>query len=85
MTKFIAVVNVIAWSGFWAFGYIAVTSRDMTDGRLAVAAALALLGLIVGSFAWRSLCRAAEERGYARARRQLDPETRARAQAEWDN
>lgn len=44
MTKLIAIINVIAWAGFWAFGYIALTSNDLTEGQLTIAAIPPLQG-----------------------------------------
>jgi hypothetical protein len=31
MAKLIAILNVVVWSGFWAFGYLALTAS--TRGR----------------------------------------------------
>ena len=52
MTKLIAIINVIAWAGFWAFGYIALTSDDLTSGQLTIAAILAFAGLVMGVLAY---------------------------------
>ncbi|WP_108860572.1 hypothetical protein [Ruegeria sp. Alg231-54] len=83
MTKLIAIINVIAWAGFWAFGYIAFTSDDLTDGQLVIAAILAFAGLVMGILAYMKLVRASEASGYAKGSRQLDAEARNRAQEEW--
>ncbi|AXT27773.1 hypothetical protein D1823_15080 [Ruegeria sp. AD91A] len=83
MTKLIAIINVIAWAGFWAFGYIALTSDDLTDGQLTIAAILAFAGLIMGVLAYLKLVRASEASGYAKGSNQLDAEARNRAQEEW--
>jgi hypothetical protein len=77
--KIIAIVNVIAWSGFWAFGYLALAAEGLTDGQLVIAALLAFAGLITGIVAYMKLVRAAEVSGYARKSNQLDAETRNRA------
>ncbi|MGB0439771.1 MAG: hypothetical protein ACPG7W_01205 [Paracoccaceae bacterium] len=61
MAKLIATLNVIAWSGFWAFGYLAV----MGDNPF-VALVLAALGGGVGLVCWLWLARHAEAIGYAR-------------------
>jgi hypothetical protein len=45
MRKLIAIVNVIAWSGFWAFGYLALTSGDFSDTQVVISALLAAAGL----------------------------------------
>ncbi|NOD94014.1 hypothetical protein GS636_14585 [Ruegeria sp. HKCCD4884] len=83
MTKLIAIINVIAWAGFWAFGYIALTSDDLTEGQLTIAAILAFAGLIMGVLAYLKLVRASEASGYAKGSNQLDAATRNRAQEEW--
>ncbi|WP_424832196.1 hypothetical protein [Ruegeria sp.] len=83
MTKLIAVINVIAWAGFWAFGYIAITSDDLTDSQLVVAAILAFAGLVMGLFAYMKLVRSSEATGYAKGSNQLDAAARNRAQEEW--
>jgi hypothetical protein len=53
MKKLIAIVNVVAWSGFWAFGYLAFSSGGHPDSHLIIAGVLALLGLVVGIIAYR--------------------------------
>ncbi len=83
MTKLIAIINVIAWAGFWAFGYIALTSDDLTEGQLTIAAILAFAGLIMGVLAYLKLVRASEASGYAKGSKQLDAAARNRAQEEW--
>ena len=55
MNKLIAIVNVIAWSGFWAFGYLAVTAEGLTTAQWIVAALLAAAGLVTGIVAYRKL------------------------------
>jgi hypothetical protein len=81
MPKLIAVVNVIAWSGFWAFGYLALSAESLSDRQLVVAAVLAFAGLITGILAYLKLVRVTEASGYARKSNQLDADTRNRAQA----
>ncbi|WP_170326180.1 hypothetical protein [Ruegeria arenilitoris] len=83
MTKLIAIINVISWAGFWAFGYIAITSEDLTDGQLTIAAILAFVGLIMGVLAYLKLVRASEASGYAKGSNQLNAEARNKAQEEW--
>ena len=83
MAKLIAIINVIAWAGFWAFGYIALTSDDLTESQLVVAAILAFAGLAMGILAYMKLVRASEASGYAKGSNQLDATTRNRAQEEW--
>ena len=83
MQKLIAIINVVAWAGFWAFGYIAITSDDLSDSQLVVAAILAFAGLVTGVLAYMKLVRNSEESGYAKGTNQLDAEARNRAQEEW--
>ena len=84
MTKLFAIINVIAWVGFWAFGYIALTSDDLTESQLVIAAILAFAGLAMGILAYMKLVRASEASGYAKGSNQLDAATRNRAQEEWE-
>ena len=79
MKKLIAIINVIAWSGFWAFGYLAITAQDLSGTQLVIAALLAFAGLVTGIWAYIRLARSAEASGYARKSNQLDAEARDRA------
>ena len=79
MTKLIAILNVIAWSGFWAFGYLAVAAEGLSVAQWRIAALLALGGLVMGALAWALLVRAARASGYARKHNQLDATARERA------
>ena len=81
MTKLIAVINVVAWAGFWAFGYLALTAEGLTDTQLVIAALLAFGGLATGIVAYLRLAKAAEDSGYARKTNQLDAAARNRAQS----
>ncbi len=74
MTKFFAVLNVIAWAGFWAFGYIALTSDVADSGQMTVAAVLAFVGAGVGVFAYMKLVRHSEATGYSQAPKRAYPE-----------
>lgn len=65
MAKLIAILNVVAWSGFWAFGYLALTTGADRPGQMVTAAVLAFLGAVTGGAAWFWLVRHAEEIGYA--------------------
>lgn len=65
MTKLVAILNVIAWSGFWAFGYLALTSGVDQSGQMVTAAILAALGAGVGLAAYFWLIRHTEATGYA--------------------
>jgi hypothetical protein len=66
MSKLIAILNVIAWSGFWAFGYLALTADPGADGRMTVALLLAAAGAAVGMWAYFRLVRYTEATGYAK-------------------
>ena len=66
MHKLIAIVNVIAWAGFWAFGYLALSARVDSTGQMVAAAILAAIGGGVGMLAYFWLVRHAEATGYAR-------------------
>jgi len=66
MSKIIAILNVVAWAGFWAFGYLAL-SADVTETRqMTLAAILAAIGAGLGLFAYLWLVRHAENIGYAK-------------------
>lgn len=66
MNKLIAILNVVAWSGFWAFGYLALTADSTETGQMVTAAILAACGAGLGIFAYFWLVRHAEEKGYAK-------------------
>lgn len=66
MTKLIAIVNVIAWAGFWAFGYLALSADVQNTGQMVIAAVLAAIGGGVGMLAYFWLVRHSEETGYAK-------------------
>ncbi|HBS49834.1 MAG TPA: hypothetical protein DEA05_06975 [Rhodobacteraceae bacterium] len=79
MKKLVAIVNVIVWSGFWAFGYLALAAEGLSDRQLVIAALLAFAGLVTGIMAYMRLVRVTEDSGYARKSNQLDAAARARA------
>jgi len=57
MTKLVALICVISWAGFWAFGYLAL-SADLSNSRqVTIAAVLAAMGFISGTFAYIALGR----------------------------
>lgn len=66
MAKLIAILNVVAWSGFWAFGYLALTTSPGESGNMVTAVLLAAFGAAIGLWAWFWLARHAEEIGYAK-------------------
>ncbi len=55
MRKLIAIINVIAWSGFWAFGYLAVTAKGLSPQQIWIATILASLGFLTGVIAYLKL------------------------------
>ena len=55
--KAIAILNVVAWSGFWAFGYIALTASELTQSQILVAAVLAGVAFLTGVVAYLKLSR----------------------------
>ena len=72
MNKIIAILNVIAWAGFWAFGYIALTTETDKSGQMVTAALLAALGGALGMWAYLRLVRASEASGYAKRPKMAD-------------
>ena len=84
MKKLIAIINVIAWSGFWAFGYLALTAEGLSQTQITIAAMLAFGGMLSGIWAYMRLVRASESSGYARASGVLDPQARRAAQEQWE-
>lgn len=71
MPKLIAILNIIAWAGFWAFGYIALTGVPADGPHVTIALVLAALGGAVGIVAWLWLVRHSEATGYARRSNQV--------------
>ena len=61
MRKLIAIVNVIAWSGFWAFGYLALTAGNLSPQQITIASLLAGLGFVTGVIAYLKLSHAAPQ------------------------
>lgn len=57
MNKIVAIACVISWSGFWAFGYLALTSGVQETGQMMTATLLAALGFLTGIFTYLRLCR----------------------------
>ncbi len=69
MQKLIAIANVIAWGGFWAFGYLALSAEPDQTTQMTVAAILAALGGGAGMLTFLWLVRHSEKTGYAKPRR----------------
>lgn len=57
MNKIIAIFCVISWSGFWAFGYLALSANIENTGQIVTAALLAAAGFFTGMIAWLKLSR----------------------------
>ena len=72
MRKLIAIINVIAWSGFWAFGYLALSAEVTNTGQMVTAAVLAALGAALGLWAYFRLIRINEVTGYAKSPNRAD-------------
>ena len=81
--KAIAIINVIAWAGFWSFGFLALSATGYSTAQLMTAAMLAAAGLITGILTYLRLSRWAESSDYAKKSNQLDAAARASAQANW--
>lgn len=77
--KLIAIINVIAWSGFWAFGYLAISANGFSEVQIVTAALLAAGGLFTGIIAYLRLARSAESSGYAKKSNQMSAADRNRA------
>lgn len=60
MRKLVAILCVISWSGFWAFGYLALSSGVGDTGQVTIALILAALGLFTGVFTYLRLARATD-------------------------
>ena len=80
MMKLIAIINVIAWSGFWAFGYLAISASGFSEAQIVTSALLAAAGLFTGIIAYLRLAHAAELSGYAQKSNQMSAADRNRAQ-----
>lgn len=57
MNKLVALACVIGWSGFWAFGYLALSADIQDQGQIVVASVLAAVGFLTGVFAYIKLAR----------------------------
>lgn len=57
MNKLIAIACVISWSGFWAFGYLALTADIKDQSQMVTAGVLAFVGFLTGMFTYMRLNR----------------------------
>lgn len=63
--RLIAILNVIAWGGFWAFGFLALTSgSEGGSSQVVWATILAAVGAGLGIWAYMILMRASQMTGY---------------------
>ncbi|MDR7124583.1 hypothetical protein [Pseudotabrizicola sp. 4114] len=67
MNKLVALICVVSWSGFWAFGYLALSADIHDQSQILVASLLAALGFVSGVFAYIRLARDKPE-SYTRVR-----------------
>lgn len=68
MNKVIATICVISWSGFWAFGYLALTAGVENSGQLVVALVLAAAGLFTGIFTYLKIARSTDPQRWRHVR-----------------
>ncbi len=57
MRKLIALACVVSWSGFWAFGYLALSAQIDDPRQMVTAGVLAFVGFITGMFTYMRLSR----------------------------
>jgi len=55
MNKLVAITNVVSWSGFWAFGYLALTAEQPDSSQTLIAILLAAAGMLTGTWAYLKL------------------------------
>jgi H+/Cl- antiporter ClcA len=79
MARLIAILNVVVWSGFWAFGYLALTAQH--ERETLVALILAALGGAAGLWTWLWLVRHSEAAGYAPRPRRAFPKSDSEGEA----
>ncbi|EPX76735.1 hypothetical protein [Salipiger mucosus] len=78
MAKVIAILNVVAWAGFWAFGYLALTADAGRPGQMVTALLLAAVGAALGLWAYLWLVGHSERSGYAEAPKRAYPDEELR-------
>ena len=57
MNKLIALICVISWSGFWSFGYLALSAEITDQTQMVTAGFLAFAGFLTGMFNYIRLSR----------------------------
>ncbi|WP_375173818.1 hypothetical protein [Pseudooceanicola sp.] len=55
--KALATLNVIAWSAFWIFGYLAISEPAENGARMSVYALIAFVSLATGLASYLKICR----------------------------
>ncbi|MGI3170250.1 hypothetical protein ACRARG_13950 [Pseudooceanicola sp. C21-150M6] len=55
--KSLATLNVIAWSAFWVFTFLAATEHPGNAGQMSAYALIAFVGLATGIRSYLNLCR----------------------------
>ena len=73
MMKVIAIANIVAWSGFWAFGYLALSGDSMGSTQTIIAGLLAVFGGFLGIFTYLKLVRHSEVTGYSKGPNRVVP------------
>ena len=68
MNKLIATVCVISWSGFWAFGYLALTAGVENTGHVTVALLLAAAAVFTGVFTYLKIARSTDPQRWRHVR-----------------
>jgi len=61
--KLIANGNVLSWSMFWVFGFLAVTTPSEAQGLMVGAAVLSFIGLGLGVWCYLQLIRQIDHKG----------------------
>ncbi len=57
MRKLVAITCVISWTGFWAFGYLALAADPEDANRTLIAIILAAVAFLIGVFTYMKLAR----------------------------
>ena len=55
MNKIIALVCIVSWAGFWSFGYLALSASSADSHQMTMAALLAAIGFLTGTFTYMAL------------------------------
>lgn len=66
MAKLVAVLNAVAWSGYWAFGSLALMTPPEEGARMGTALLLAAVGVAVGLWAYFRIVAHSGRSGHAR-------------------